>query len=182
MLCHFVEFQPNFNFILLLFFDFSCWHLNLTYRSLLCGEAFQPVNLSFASPSKSTGASAGVVTKPMISDAPNTSSLVTSTPIKLPESPVRNHSASVASSWPGARSASPVASSMMSSSPGSSAGVTPDNATEAKRARSGSLIDSVAHSARMVIEVCFCHTRRSFVLFEPWTDVVSATNSPYIAK
>jgi len=40
----------------------------------------------------------------------------------------------------------------MESSPGSS-GCTPDNATEAKRARAGSLIDNVTESARMVIEM-----------------------------
>ena len=130
----------------------------LHLRSLLCGETSQPINLSFASPSKASGASSGVTATLVAPDVPMPASMATSTPIKLPGSPHKSQSASVASSWPGARSASPVASSLMSSSPGSSAGVTPDNATEAKRARSGSLLDSVAHSARMVVEVCLVVT------------------------
>ena len=79
-------------------------------------------------------------------------SMAISTPTKLIESPLRNRGGGVASSWPGVHSVSPVSSFMMESSPGSS-GCTPDNATEAKRARAGSLIDNVTESARMVIEV-----------------------------
>ena len=150
-------------------FDFF---LRILLRSLLCGETSQRINFSFASPIKAPFASSGVVT-------PETSmpaSMATSTPIKLLESPHKNQGGSVASSWPGARSTSPVQSSLMSSSPGSSAGVTPDSAVEAKRARAGSLIDSVDHSARMVIEVslfyyldqiknfnCYAHRRFGFL-------------------
>lgn len=124
----------------------------LTFRSLLCGETSQAIILSFATPVKTAGATANGMTA-TTPDVSITSSMATSTPIKFLESPHRNQSMSGASSWPGARSASPVSMTMMSSSPGSSAGATPDNASEPKRPRAGSLIDSIAPSARIVLEV-----------------------------
>eukprot|EP00795_Rhopilema_esculentum_P004483 gene4483-20726_t len=132
----------------------SCYFVCLQLaRSLLHGETSQPVILSFASPVKTVGASSTGMATTATPDAPMGSTMATSTPIKLLESPHKNQSASVASSWPGAGSASPLSLSMMSSSPGSSAGVTPDNASEPKRPRAGSLIDSVAPSARLVVEM-----------------------------
>ena len=119
------------------------------FRSLLCGETSQRINLSFASSLKESAAASAPLTATEVSMP---KSMAINTPTKLIESPLRNRSGGVASSWPGVHSVSPVSSLMMESSPGSS-GFTPDNATEAKRARAGSLIDNVTQSARMVIEV-----------------------------
>eukprot|EP00794_Sanderia_malayensis_P007934 gene7934-8789_t len=130
----------------------SCYFVCLQLaRSLLCGETSQQINLSFATPIKTAGTSTSGLSLTIPTENVSGSSMATSTPINFAESPAKNQSANFASSWPGARSDSPLSVSMMSTSPGSSAGVTPDNASEPKRPRAGSLLDSVAPAARMMM-------------------------------
>ena len=141
-------------------------------RFLLCGETNYELSISQGNstlpPVRTYGqtTAGGAITSSnsmlSVNNAQPTStsveiSMATSTPVKLPKSPHRSES--VASSWPGAKTLgeSPLSGGQMSSSPGSSACITPENISEPKRLRSASVLDQVSPTVRMVIEVNVTH-------------------------